>query len=162
MTMECKSRPRAVQHLSVVPVSSRMLQRACDCGQHTVGGGQCSGCKNKLQRNATGHSGADVAPSIVHQVLQSPGRPLDSATRAFMEPRFGHDFSRVRVHTDSKASESAFAVNSLAYTVGSNVVFGAGRYAPATAAGRQLLAHELAHVVQQGSGTATSGPLEIG
>jgi hypothetical protein len=69
-----------------------------------------------------------------------------------MEPRFGHDFGHVRVHTDARAAESALAVNALAYTVGRNVVFGAGRYSPGSAGGRNLLGHELAHVVQQSGG----------
>ncbi len=85
----------------------------------------------------------------VHEALRSPGRGLDPSTRAFMESRFGHDFGRVRVHTDAKAAESAQAVNALAYTLGRDVVFGEGAYAPGTARGRRLLAHELAHVVQQ-------------
>jgi hypothetical protein len=84
-------------------------------------------------------------------VLNSPGQPLNGGTRAFMEPRFGHDFSRVRVHADAKAAESAQAVNALAYTVGTDVVFGNGQYEPATANGQRLLGHELAHVVQQGA-----------
>ncbi len=88
-------------------------------------------------------------PPIVHEVLRSPGQPLDEATRAFMEPRFGHDLSRVRVHTNAKAAESARAVNALAYTVGRDVVFGSGQFAPGTVAGQRLLAHELTHVVQQ-------------
>ena len=66
-----------------------------------------------------------------------------------MEPRFGHDFSGVRVHTDARAAESAWSVNALAYTVGRDVVFGTGQYAPGTSGGRRLLAHELTHVVQQ-------------
>jgi hypothetical protein len=70
-----------------------------------------------------------------------------------MEPRFGHDFSGVRVHTDRKAAESARAVNAEAYTVGRDVVFGAGRYAPGTGEGHRLIAHELAHVLQRGTGT---------
>src|SRR5262249_20343241 len=70
----------------------------------------------------------------------------------FMEPRFGHDFSQVRVHADAKADASARAIGALAYTVGRDVVFRAGRYAPLTSAGRQLIAHELAHVLQQGGG----------
>jgi hypothetical protein len=85
----------------------------------------------------------------VHDVLRSPGQPLDTATRAFMEPHFGHDFGEVRVHADARAAESARAVNALAYTVGRDVVFDTDHYAPATAAGRMLLAHELTHVVQQ-------------
>ncbi len=86
----------------------------------------------------------------VHEVLRSPGQPLDATTRAFMEPHFGHDFSGVRVHTDVKAAESARAVNALAYTVGSDVVFGNGHYVPQSNEGRRLMAHELTHVVQQG------------
>jgi hypothetical protein len=89
------------------------------------------------------------APLIVHQVLHSPGQSLDPTIRAFMEPRFGHDFSRVRVHTDTKAAESARAVDALAYTVGQDVVFAAGQYDPASQARKHLLAHELTHVVQQ-------------
>ncbi len=103
------------------------------------------------------------APLIVHEVLRSPGQPLDAATRAFMEPRFGHDFSRVRMHADARASESARAVNALAYTVGQDVVFGARQYTPHTNIGRKLIAHELAHVVQQaGQSTAPGGSLTIG
>jgi hypothetical protein len=88
-------------------------------------------------------------PSIVHEVLRSPGQPLDAAARAFFEPRFGHDFSQVRVHADGRAAESARAVNAFAYTVGRDVVFGAGQYGPHTHHGKRLLAHELTHVVQQ-------------
>lgn len=107
--------------------------------------------KPLLQREAAGPA-PETVPPIVHEVLRSPGQPLDAATRAFMEPRFGHDFSRVRVHTDAKAAESARAVNALAYTVGNSLVFGARLYAMETSAGRRLLAHELAHVVQQRAG----------
>ena len=89
------------------------------------------------------------APSIVHNVLRSPGQPLDAASRAYFEPRFGHDFSGVRVHTDGRAAESAGSIGASAYTAGSNIAFAEGRYSPATPSGRQLLAHELTHVVQQ-------------
>jgi hypothetical protein len=95
---------------------------------------------------------ASAAPPIVREVLGLPGKPLDAATRADMEPRFGHDFSKVRVHADARAAEAAEAVNALAYTVGRDVVFGAGQYAPDTTVGRRLLAHELTHVVQQQGG----------
>ena len=90
----------------------------------------------------------------MHEVLRSPGQPLDEATRAYFEPHFGHDFSGVRVHTDAKAAESARAVDALAYTVGHDVVFGSGRYSSGTSEGKRLLAHELAHVVQQRGGDA--------
>lgn len=109
-----------------------------------------------LQRKVGGDSGATGIPSIVHQVLHSSGQPLDSATRTFMESRFDRDFSRVRVHTDEKAAQSAQAVNALAYTVGQDVVFGRNRYAPESAAGRTLLAHELTHTIQQGAVAATA------
>lgn len=91
-------------------------------------------------------------PPIVQDVTGSCGHPLDQSTRTFMELRFGHDFSYVRVHTDAKAAESAQAVDALAYTVGRDIVFGAGQYTQGTRDGRRLLAHELTHVVQQ-SGT---------
>lgn len=93
------------------------------------------------------------APLIVHEVLRSPGEPLDAKTRGLMEPRFAHDFGHVRVHTDARAAQSARAVNALAYTAGRDIVFGQSRYSPATRAGRQLMAHELAHTVQQGAGS---------
>jgi len=100
----------------------------------------------------------------VHEVLNSPGQPLDPATRNFFEPRFGHDFSRVRVHTDDRAAESARAVNAAAYTVGNDVVFDSN-HRPADGKSRQLVAHELAHVVQQDAGTSfrgsSSGPVRI-
>ena len=104
-----------------------------------------------------GYASTFSAPPLVHDVLRSPGQPLDRATRAYLEPRSGHDFSRVRIHTDARAAASAQAVNALAYTVGRDVVFGAGQYAPATAQGRRLLAHELAHVAQQGGAAFEPG-----
>ena len=113
---------------------------------------KCTHCEEeeeRLHRRETGQSAA-TAPPIVHQVLCSPGRPLDPAARAFFEPRFGSDFSGVRVHTDSHAAQSAQSVDALAYTVGSHIAFGQGLYQPASASGRHLLAHELSHVVQQG------------
>ncbi len=90
-----------------------------------------------------------VAPSIVHDVLSESGEPLDSATRGFMEERFGHDFSHVRTHSGAKATESARAVNAAAYTVGREICFDASHYSPQTEPGRRLLAHELTHVLQQ-------------
>lgn len=104
----------------------------------------------RIQRytgQATGETG--TAPASVDRVLASSGRPLDATLQQDMEQRFGHDFSRVRVHSGSEAEQSARDVSAQAYTVGNNVVFGAGRFAPETQAGRRLLAHELTHVVQQ-------------
>jgi hypothetical protein len=90
-------------------------------------------------------------PLIVHEALRSPGQPLDATTRAVLEPRFGHDFSQVRVHADERAADSARVLGALAYTVGRDVVFGAQQYVPGTSEGQELIVHELAHVVQQSS-----------
>ncbi len=165
-----------------------------------------------LQRTAIKSSPVHDVPLIVHEALRSPGQPLDGQTRAFMEPRFGHDFSRmpahgnrtaptpahltigaphdeyeqeaemmaqqvisrstvssstgydfsgVRVHADAKAAESARAVNAQAYTVGHDIVFGAGRYAPGTYEGRRLLAHELSHSLQQQSAQQVRRKLSV-
>lgn len=89
-------------------------------------------------------------PQVVQQVLASPGHAPGDDTRRLMESRFGHDFGKMRVHTDTLASDSARAVGARAYTVGNHVVFGAGQYQPGTRSGLHLLAHEMAHVVQQG------------
>jgi hypothetical protein len=90
-------------------------------------------------------------------VAGKSGRPLDSAIRALMQQRFQYDFSRVRIHTDPDAAESARAAMAKAYTVGNDIVFGAGAYAPDHAEGRRLLAHELAHVLQADPTRATGG-----
>ncbi len=138
--------------VTVTPVPSGLLQRACACSSRAIVGGECAECAKKkglLQRKANGDFEGTEVPPIVHEVLRSPGQPLDPATRAFFEPRFGHDFSQVRVHTDARAAESARAVNALAYTVGRDVVFGTEQYSPGTVGGRKVLAHELAHTIQQ-------------
>src|SRR5262245_50606774 len=99
----------------------------------------------------------------IHPVLSGPGRPLEPGVRGAMEQRFGHDFSGVRVHTDASASASAHALGASAYTVGSNVVFGHSRYRPDSGDGRRLLAHELAHTVQQSASPAalSGGQLKV-
>jgi hypothetical protein len=102
-------------------------------------------------------AGGMAAPPIVHEVLQSPGQPLEPAASTFMGSRFGHDFEGIRIHTDPRASASARAVGAHAYTVGQHIVFGPGQYAPATEAGKALLAHELAHTVQQGAAGGGAG-----
>jgi len=138
------------------------LQRKCSCGG---GKEDCEECKEKgtLQRKASGATEMSQAPAIVHDVLRSGGTPLDRATRSFMETRFGHDFSHVRIHADTQAAESARAVGALAYTVDNRIAFDSSRYAPHTQQGRRLLAHELTHVVQQGGGgrTAAKSPRAV-
>jgi hypothetical protein len=147
----------------VMRISEPQLQRVCSCG------GGCPKCQTnqtsqkheRLQTSRVGSSGGGetaVAP-IVHEVLRSPGQPMDPASRAFMEPRFGHDFSRVRVHAGELAAESADQIQARAYTVGQHVVFGEGQYAPNTPPGLELIAHELTHVLQQGA-TGESGVLQ--
>jgi hypothetical protein len=117
---------------------------------------KCAACEEEaeeptpMQRKiADGSSVVADVPASVHDVLRTPGTPLDAADRGYLEPRFGRDFSKVRVHADETASRSAAAVGAAAYTIGPHIAFAAGRYAPATDGGRQLLAHELAHVIQQ-------------
>jgi hypothetical protein len=134
---------------AVVTTGVRLLQRSCACGQHTSGA-ECDSCQRAR------------APESVHTVLRSAGESLDSDTRGFMESRFGHDFSQVRVHTGPIAAQSTMEVHANAYTSGQDIVFAPGRYAPGNAAGRRLLAHELTHVVQQSSAGPAGGDLRIG
>jgi Domain of unknown function (DUF4157) len=232
----------------LTPLQRPMLQRTCDCGEHT-GGGECGECKKKkmpLQRHADGsatparvqpkltisaigdpyeqeadqiatevmhmpESGTttDVGPGAhrpsIHALpscslrqeygmpilrsdvsnvkeqagpwsstdpslleadilrkTQESGDRLTESDRAFFEPRFGHDFSRVRVHTDASAAATSHRLNARAFTLGSHIMFSAGQYSPETAAGRQLLAHELTHVVQQGGGSRVQETEHVG
>jgi hypothetical protein len=131
---------------------------ACTCA---AGGEMCEECQRRDLGSTTGTStirrrpktaaAHSDAPSIVHQTLATSGSPLDSSTRTDMEFRFGRDFSDVRVHTDRSAAESANAIDALAYTAGNHIAFGQGQFAPHSDAGGRLLAHELAHVAQQGA-----------
>jgi hypothetical protein len=114
-----------------------------------------------LQRSAVNNDEVSVIPPTVHEVLRSAGQPLDPKTRAFFEPRFGHDFSQVRVHTDTKAEKSTKSMNSLAYTLGQNIVLGSKGNDTKNSLTRFLLAHELTHVVQQGNRPVTM-PLSVG
>jgi len=140
--------------------------RKCACGGAAGPSGECEACHGKrlgaLQRKEANTQAPNTVPSIVHDVLRSHGQPLDPATRAFVEPRFGHDFGHVRLHTDAQAAESARAVNALAYTVGPHVVFGVGQYAPQTAQGKQTVIHELTHVIQQSSHVRPGDPITLG
>jgi hypothetical protein len=151
---------------------SVLLQRKCACGGG--GGGECEACQKKeaeeqqkkqtqhLQKSSSGPGRASTAPPIINRVLNSPGQGLDAGTRSYMEPRFGRDFSGVRVHTDSQAAESARAVDAHAYTVGQHIVFDGGKYDPDSGSGRHLLAHELAHTIQQHGLQRSSENLSLG
>jgi uncharacterized protein DUF4157 len=139
-------------------------ERACECGG-------CATCAN--QRADRGRVAApslfadqsDVltAPPSVDEVLRTPGEPLEAAEQRFMESRLGHDFGRVRVHSDARAAESARAVGAVAFTAGPHIVFGSDRYPPRSARDHGVLAHELVHVVQQRQvGPRFPGPLRLG
>jgi hypothetical protein len=154
--------------LSSTHSSPPVLRRKCAC---EGAGESCSACeeekkkeesKGELMRKADGAPNFVEAPSIVQDVLSSPGQPLDSKTRSFMESRFDCDFSHVRLHTDERARESARAVRALAYTVGSDVVFDRDHYSPNNPESQQLLAHELTHVVQQTGPDGASSPAASG
>jgi len=139
-------------------------QIACPSGGGCPKGQDGYGNHEHLRTKAVGSqsSAGTEAPPIVHKALRSQGQPLDSATRGFMESRFGYDFSQVRIHADNQSAVSARAINALAYTVGRDVWFSPEQYAPHTGVGRKLLAHELAHVVQQGQSAplAANGALQ--
>ena len=114
-----------------------------------------------LQKQPAGlQSAVSEAPAVVHEVLRSPGQPLDAAARAYFEPRFGHRFGDVRIHADARAAESARSIDAAAYTVATHVAFDAGRYEPHALQGRRLLAHELAHVVQQRANSPAASVLQ--
>jgi hypothetical protein len=131
--------PACLQHTTMAPASPATQQQPH--GAAPPG--------SQIRREAIGEAESAGVPAIVHEVLRASGEPLESQTRDVMEEHFGHDFSDVRVHSGTKAAESARSVNATAYTVGNHIVFGAGRFAPGEAGGRRLLAHELAHVIQQ-------------
>jgi len=152
MHMHVHAKMSPTMKTSSTPLRAGLLQRKYACGGTPGVDGECAECRRErlvLQRRTTSQVEPATIPSIVHEVLSSPGQSLDANTRGFMESRFGHDFSKVRVHTDAKAAESAREVNALAYTVGRSIVFRTGKYLPETLAGKQLLAHELTHTIQQ-------------
>ncbi len=153
MSTQLQTQVKTTPQPFFMPPPTSLLQRASACvGNPTVNGefAECRAKQLSKQRHAaTPAERSSAVPPIVHEVLSSPGQSLDAETRTFMEPRFGHNFSNVRVHADARAAESARVVNAMAYTVGRDTVFGMGQYAPATTSGQKLLAHELAHVVQQ-------------
>jgi hypothetical protein len=131
-----------------------LLARKCASCEST--GSSCAACaaepEETMQRKTESLASAAGTSDSANPVHSSGiGEPLNGETRAMMEPRFGSDLSQVRLHTDSRAAESARSVNALAYTVGRDIVFGAGQYAPQTSAGQRLLAHELTHFIQQSS-----------
>ena len=145
--------------LSVSAAPAQVSRECAECEEEEKGG--------KLQRKAAGTAETAIgeAPSSVHAALRSQGQPLDAATRAFFEPRFGrgsraatpltenrYDFDGVRIHTGAGAAEAAREINGRAFTVGDHIVFGAGEYAPKTPSGQRQMDRELTHVIQQNRG----------
>lgn len=117
----------------------------------------CDHCEDEHVHRDSDTPQPGVSAPIANNInaLKGRGNPLPASTRAFFEPRFGADFSNVRVHTDSHAADTAKSINARAFTVGPNIAFGAGQFAPETQPGKQILAHELTHVVQQGAATSS-------
>lgn len=141
----------------VMRMPALAVQHSCACG------GGCLRCQMEPAQDGSGGGAHSVQLASVTGVLAAPGQHLDAGTQGFMESRFGHDFSQVRVHTGSAAERSSQALNARAYTVGNNIVFGSGQFAPNTSEGRKLLAHELTHVVQQrGSDRKVTGRRGVG
>lgn len=156
---ECAKKTHGLQRKLAIGASNDPLEREAERVADQVMAAPThpavDGAPPRIQR-CTGQAiqGMETAPASVDHALASAGRPLEPALRQDMEQRFGHDFSQVRMHSGTAAEQSARDVNAHAYTVGHDIMFGAGQYAPNTARGRQVLAHELTHVVQQGGGLA--------
>jgi len=155
-----QTRPQPARRRPPLVTRAGTLRR---CGGVTCPPGTCDhDGQVPLQRHAAGtHSPTGPVPDIVHRTLAGPGRPLDAPLRSEMELRFGHDFARVRIHTGDLPARSAEAVAALAYTVGSDVVLGAGQD-PGSTADRRVLMHELAHVVQNDAAAGPGGVLVVG
>jgi hypothetical protein len=146
------SRQQTPGDLAISQPGDAAEQEAERVADEMVGGSprvSVAGASANIQSMNGPQTNVDVAPLSVNWALAVPGKPLDANFRNDMEERFGYDFSRVRVHTDPAAEKSARDVNAHAFTVGHDIVFGAGRFVPGTQAGRRLLAHELTHIVQQ-------------
>lgn len=137
--------------------ADRVAERALASPPRGAGGGR--GVAISPIPTASGNA-TQAAPQSVERALASPGNPLPAAPRHDMEQRFGADLGAVRVHTDAAAAQSTRDVDALAYTAGTHVVFGAGRFAPGTGEGARLLAHELTHVIQQSGGVPAGAHAE--
>ena len=150
---QCSKRKIQRKGLSLGATDSPLEAEADRIADLVTRGGSAApqgGAPLQVSRADAGEGSGDAVPAEVDTVLASAGQPLDAAARAELEPRFGHDFSQVRVHADAAAQASARAVDAAAYTVGHHLVFGTGQYRPHSSEGRHLLAHELTHALQQG------------
>lgn len=158
---ECKSRQGLQAKLSIGASNDPLEQEADRVADQVLAAPASPAVGTTaplIQRYATQPSAhSDAVPSSVDSVLASAGKPLDAALQQDMGQRFHYNFSQVKIHTGPAADQSADEVNAKAYTVGNNVVFGAGKFAPGTQAGRKLIAHELTHVVQQSGPGLSAG-----
>lgn len=160
---DCAKKPYGLQRQLSIGSSDDPQEREADLvAERVVANASPAGVSANVQSRgrpvpSVGAQGSDMpAPASVEETLARGGRPLDAALRGEMEQQFGHDFSGVRVHSDEAAARSAHEVAAHAYTVGNHVVFGSNQFAPGTATGRRLMAHELTHVVQQGGAGSLS------
>ncbi|OWQ45598.1 hypothetical protein CDL60_19470 [Roseateles noduli] len=145
-----------MRRVSPSAASGSRVQRQCaTCEDETLRRAPSGAAGVAAQGAASDGAGLDV--DAAEAAARQGGSPLPDDLRAFFEPRFGQDFSAVRVHADSGAADAARAVQARAYTLGAHIVFDAGEYAPHTDGGRRLLAHELTHVVQQGGAGVGAG-----
>ncbi|HEU5258163.1 MAG TPA: DUF4157 domain-containing protein [Vicinamibacterales bacterium] len=145
----CEAEEKKWQAASEDQRAGRVRRKCAECEANEKAVDEEELKKQRVARKeANGRSSVSGSARVV-DVTRSGGQPLDAETRTFMEPRFGYDFSRVRIHADNEAAIAARLVSARAYTLGSNVVFASGQYAPMSVEGRRLLAHELTHVVQQ-------------
>jgi hypothetical protein len=154
---------RVAERVMRMPDPSAPALRRCACGGTQGPDGECAACRANrlnLRRKAIGSAESAKAPAIVPSLLQSPGQPLATTTRAFFEPRFGRDFGNVRIHYGDRAHEAARSVHARAFTLGNDIVFRDGEYAPQSDRGKRLLAHELAHV-EQNTGDTTLRRAEV-
>lgn len=159
---ECAKKKGMLQRKLAIGASNDLLEREADWVAEQVMATPAHSVVSGLSRHIQRYAGqapesADAAPASVDRVLAGSGRSLEPTLRQEMEQRFGHNFSRVRVHSGAAAEQSARDVNANAYTVGHDIVFGAGRFAPGTREGKRLLAHELAHVTQQEAAGSGAG-----
>ncbi len=147
-TLQAESLEGAAQRLTC---ADRRVQR-----QDAASGSVTIFDEITVQRLPAGDASTDVAPDAEAEIdaMRGSGAPLDQETRAFMEPRFGHTFNQVRIHTDARAASLAHALDALAFTVGNDIAFAPGQYQPGSDEGRTLLAHELTHTLQQTIGAA--------
>ncbi|TYO63558.1 DUF4157 domain-containing protein [Bradyrhizobium hipponense] len=145
----CKGKGNFEGKLTVGAANDALEHEADRAADHVLREPASAAPVHPIQRFATTAGSADVAPSSVERALAGPGTPLHPRLQQDMELSFGYDFSKVRLHTDDTAAQSARDISANAYTSGNDVVFGAGKFSPESPGGRRLLAHELAHVVQQ-------------